>query len=58
MTKPEAIAEAKKRLAETGVTQFVNRRGDKYSLTDATQPQPQGWKTAEMISCGNVHAYS
>jgi hypothetical protein len=57
MTKNEAIETAKKNLAETGTTQFVLRRGDKYNVFPATAPTPQGWKTAEMISRGNVQNY-
>ena len=57
MTKPEAITEAKKNLTATGTTQFILRRGDNYKVFPADQPTPSGWKTAEMISRGNVHAY-
>jgi 5,10-methylenetetrahydrofolate reductase len=57
MTKQEAIEQAKQELAKTGVTQFVLRRGDKYQVFPSDRPSPQGWKTAEMISKGNVHAY-
>ena len=57
MTKNEAITEAIERLAETGVTQFVGRRGDKYNVFPADRAGPNGWKVAEMISRGNVHAY-
>jgi hypothetical protein len=57
MTKPEAITEAIKKLDETGGTQFVLRRGDNYKVFPASEPTPNNWKTAEMISRGNVHAY-
>lgn len=57
MTKTEAIEQAKAQLSETGLTQFVMRRGDKYQVFPSNRPTPQGWKTAEMISKGNVHAY-
>ena len=57
MTKSEAITEAIKRLDATGCTQFVNRRGSDYELGDNTGTTKRGWKPAEMISRGNVHAY-
>ena len=57
MTKPEAIKEAKENLSATGITQFVMRRGDKYQVFPSDKPYPQGWKTAEMISRGNVQNY-
>jgi hypothetical protein len=57
MTKPEAIAEAKKNLAETGITQFIGRRGDKYNVFPADRQGPNGWKVAEMVTRGNVHNY-
>jgi uncharacterized protein YbdZ (MbtH family) len=57
MTKTEAIQVAKQSLAETGLTQFIMRRGDKYEVFPSDKPTPSGWKTAEMISKGNVHAY-
>ena len=57
MTKPEAIAKAIRQLDETGITQFVVRRGEKYEVFSASAPTPSGWKTTEMVSRGNVHAY-
>ncbi len=57
MTKTEAIQEAKANLATSGVTQFILRRGEQYKVFPADKPTPQGWKTAEMIAKGNVHAY-
>ena len=57
MTKPEAIQEAIKELDYTGITQFVMRRGDSYKVFRSDTPIPQGWKTAEMVALGNVHAY-
>ncbi len=57
MTKEQAIIEAIKELEQTGITQFVDRRGDKYAVHSSHLPSPIGWKTAEMISKGNVHAY-
>ena len=57
MTKPEAITEAIKNLDETGITQFVIRRGDKYDVEPNTGPTRTGWKVAEMIKATNVHAY-
>lgn len=57
MTKADAISAAKENLTKSGVTQFVMRRGEKYEVFPADQPTPRGWKTAEMVSKGNVHAY-
>ncbi len=60
MTRNEAIEHAKKALAETGVTQYVVRRGDKYNLYSETAwvfAPSRGWKVAEVISRGNVHNF-
>jgi hypothetical protein len=57
MTKDEAITAAIQNLSQSGVTQCVLRRGDSYGVFPIDQPTPKGWKVAEMISQGNVHAY-
>jgi hypothetical protein len=37
---------------------MVDRRGDKYEVHPGDVPPPPGrWKTVEMVSRGNVHAY-
>lgn len=56
MTKQEAIAQAKKILSETGETQALYRRGDKYKTFPVSVPM-RGWKVADMISRFNVQAY-
>jgi hypothetical protein len=57
MTKQEAIDKAVWQLESTGITQYVTRRGNKYDVLPADRPSSRGWKIAEMISSGNVHAY-
>jgi uncharacterized protein YbdZ (MbtH family) len=57
MNKNEAIEGAVKIVKNTGVTQFVARRGSQYAVYTSQAPTPRGWKVAEMISKGNIHNY-
>jgi len=56
MKLSEAIEEAKKRLADTGQTQAVLRRGTNYKVDSNSWP-PRGWRIAEMIGPGNVQNF-
>ena len=56
MKLSEAIEEAKKRLADTGQTQAVLRRGTNYKVDSNPWP-PRGWRIAEMIGPGNVQNF-
>ena len=57
MTKEEAINIAKQRLAESGETQYVMRRGDEYKPFLASDHQSRGWRIVEFIAIGNAHNY-
>lgn len=55
MSKSEAIAEAKKRVAENGTMQYVIRRGDRYDVSP--HPFRAFWKIFEVIGPGNIHNF-